>query len=578
MKDKVENSVCLGDDGVWKLSSSFDFDYSDGSASERYLRDTFLKVSDLSANSIELASYIKDWPSEYHLSRKRHQLLKDFDFSATANVLEVGCGCGAITRFLGERFSSVLAIEGSESRASLARLRTSSMANVDILCAPFQEVKFEEKFDIVFCIGVFEYANVFVDASNPHDAILNYFDDILTDNGVLVLAIENQFGLKYFCSSAEDHTGKMFDGIEGYPRFDKKAKTFGYHELEQKLSKHFAMVEPYFPYPDYKIPSAVISKDFFSVPGVADLLGSFSSRDYSAYRKPLFDESLALKEIEKNGQLHFFSNSFLFIAHKSSTPAPLCEQIGVMYNLSRCSKFDTRTTFKREGLSIRVSKNLLENTNIESDFLEFAAEEVDWVSGNTLQSLILKRSKQKGMSIEEVFEPCRVWIEFLTNESIIDTEGKRFLSGSRIDAIWQNTIVKDGGIEFIDQEWAFKSKISLNTLFIRGVYRFLQQLRQSHGTCHGLKVKSNRRLIRQVIVGHGINLTAKDFSDFVLLEASFQSSTRGLAIGNLKITIFIKLYLNNIAISMLGNLSGFYKFYSEKFRRHMASIVINRRR
>jgi 16S rRNA A1518/A1519 N6-dimethyltransferase RsmA/KsgA/DIM1 with predicted DNA glycosylase/AP lyase activity len=135
------------------------------------LEKVFTKSADLSSNSYELEQYIRDWSTEYHLSRNRSQLLRGFDFDKRKKVLEVGCGCCAITRFLGETFEDVLAIEGSEIRARLARLRTKNMDNVSILSAPFQEIKFKERFDIIFCIGVFEYSNMFVIAADPYDFV-----------------------------------------------------------------------------------------------------------------------------------------------------------------------------------------------------------------------------------------------------------------------------------------------------------------------------------------------------------------------------------------------------------------------
>ena len=53
------------------------------------------------------------------MSDKWAQLFSVFDFDRRARVLEVGCGCGAITRFLGEEFDQVTAIEGSERRAEI---------------------------------------------------------------------------------------------------------------------------------------------------------------------------------------------------------------------------------------------------------------------------------------------------------------------------------------------------------------------------------------------------------------------------------------------------------------------------
>ena len=155
----VQNELVEDSSSVWLLRGHDKFAYSDGVASERYLKKVLLRSKDLSTRSSELESYITDWSSEYHLTSKRAQLLSGFKFDRTLKVLEVGCGCGAITRYLGETFDSVVSVEGSIARARLARLRTRDLTSVSIVCAPFQEICFSQKFDIIFVIGVFEYSD-----------------------------------------------------------------------------------------------------------------------------------------------------------------------------------------------------------------------------------------------------------------------------------------------------------------------------------------------------------------------------------------------------------------------------------
>ena len=243
MRDIVENDVRQEPSLVWVLEDHEHFAYSEGVRTENYLEQVLRSARDLSSDSSELDNFVRDWPSEYHLSHKRAQLLSGFDFDRNLRVLEVGSGCGAITRYLGETFDSVTCIEGSLRRARISRLRTHDLPGVSILCAPFQDVRFSTKFDVVFCIGVYEYSSSFVDCADPYDSVLRYFRDVLSPTGVVVLAIENQFGLKYFSSSAEDHLGVMFEGLEGYHSGLGRVRTFGRTQLETDLKRYFPFRE-----------------------------------------------------------------------------------------------------------------------------------------------------------------------------------------------------------------------------------------------------------------------------------------------------------------------------------------------
>ena len=127
--------------------------YRDGA--EQYLLDGLAGVDDLSVGSTEVAALVKDWPSLYHLSPYRSTL---FD------------------------------------------------------CLGF---------DVVTLIGVLEYSHLYHPLhTEPRAAALANLRraaQALGEHGALVLAIENRMGLKYLNGAREDHSGRDFEGIQGYP-------------------------------------------------------------------------------------------------------------------------------------------------------------------------------------------------------------------------------------------------------------------------------------------------------------------------------------------------------------------------
>jgi SAM-dependent methyltransferase len=130
--------------------------YADGG--ESYLQKIMESEADLSTLSDELQPYMKDWPSEYHLSRKRHLILKPFNIKKNDSVLELGCGCGAVTRYLAEIGADVTAVEGEVARATVAAKRCKGFENVKVAADDLLDIDLDKKFDWVLLIGVFEYS------------------------------------------------------------------------------------------------------------------------------------------------------------------------------------------------------------------------------------------------------------------------------------------------------------------------------------------------------------------------------------------------------------------------------------
>ncbi len=181
---------------IWVKPGPRTFAYSDGDPQERYLEHVISTATDVSSDSFELELSIRDWPSEYHLTRRRAQLFKHFAFDPNQSVLEIGSGCGAMSRFLGEtsgpsspskEVNVVLASGGFEAKRG--------MGNVHVVCAPFQELQFEKKFDVVIVVGVLEYAASFGgDAADPYRDFLRRCRESLTESGTMALAIRTSSG------------------------------------------------------------------------------------------------------------------------------------------------------------------------------------------------------------------------------------------------------------------------------------------------------------------------------------------------------------------------------------------------
>jgi len=83
------------------------FSYSDGDKNEKRILEILSDVVNKSCMSDEIERKITDWISEYHFSPLRHNLFRHIPIAKTDKILELGSGCGAITRFLGEKKADV---------------------------------------------------------------------------------------------------------------------------------------------------------------------------------------------------------------------------------------------------------------------------------------------------------------------------------------------------------------------------------------------------------------------------------------------------------------------------------------
>ena len=526
----VRNELVEDASSVWVLKEHKEFGYSDGRESERYLESVFRKAKDLSYTSSELETHIKDWASEYHLTTKRAQLLSGFTYDRSAKVLEVGCGCGAITRFLGETFDEVVSIEGSLHRARLAKLRTRDLPGVSIICSPFQKIEFTQKFDIIFCIGVYEYSASFVEGENPYDAVLDYFSDLLTPNGTVIIAIENQFGLKYFSSAREDHLGVMFAGIEGYHAHAEKVRTFGQAELEKKLRRLFQSIEFYYPYPDYKLPDCVINSEFLLGERAGELVSQMKSRDYGGQLPPLWDEALVSLELSRNRMLPFFANSFVAIASRGSGSMVSFDQLAIMYSSPERKEFRTRTRILKDadGEVSVVKRSISGMGFVEKAPLKLVDSSSRWQDGYSLHTLVYLNCQRRDADLATIFAPCKGWVALL-RELSIERGGRRVLAGEYIDCILSNVYPGQGGYQLVDREWHWGEEIGMNALVIRGLYRFLTNTGDHVGPVIQATSRSGRTVISRIAEALGHELSEADYREFIDLESHFQSIVHGTA-------------------------------------------------
>lgn len=522
---------------VYRRKDRASFRYSDGEANETKLLHFLQSIDDCGTFSPEVKKGIHDWPSEYHLSVSRHHLLRPLPIQAGDKVLELGCGCGALTRYLGEIGAEVTAVEGSWARACIAAERCRDLPNVQIICEDFLSFVGAAEYQWVLLVGVLEYAPVYSPEPDPVQHYLQTAKQFLSPQGKLVVAIENQLGLKYFNGCTEDHVGEAYFGLQDFYGH-KTPVTFGRRVLSEQLQAADCRdISFFYPFPDYKIPQVIVSESGFQQPGfqVADMLLSITARDYSGKKlHKSFSDPLVAQTLEKNGLLQDLSNSFLVVASVNCTATKqIDDTLAWSFSSHRIPELMTETLFLMSKGTIFVKKKRATHPNYVPE-LPVAGYSIThreffsaYYSGQQLSESILKMQIRTNdlTKIADAFQP---WLQFLMTQATCKkgTEGKKladwFIAGRYLDCTPDNLVFTgDSAIPYreIDQEWQVNKEIPLGWVFTRGII-------------HSITFRPPRKkdVIKIVLrLSHQIDLSCDtlEILDWIAMEDELQAALAG---------------------------------------------------
>lgn len=469
---------------VWTREKNFAFGYSEGDETENELLRKIESITDRRVLSPEMLKIQDDWPSLYHFSSLRANLLRPF-FSRIqkSKILELGCGLGALTRYLGEAGAEVVhSVEGSYKRASIAASRCSDLTNVQVINDTFDNLVVEQgSYDIVTLIGVLEYAAVFSPHTDPFLRLLEKAFSCLKDNGILILAIENKLGLKYFAGVPEDHLGQSFIGIEdGYS--NKSVRTFSNAELISLLEgTGFMDIYQFIASPDYKLPSSVIlpngltDKDFRLSP-------LLSSRTDSYEDKPLFNVASTWGSVEKAKLVKELSDSLCFVASKcKQSPDNIFPSDTLAFYYGSIPgehvELAKELKFVKEKGKIVVKRSYLGGNEPLPDGRKIGAlghylEDELYVKGVPEIESIRKSFLKVSWELNEITQSFVPWFNWLKEQA-----KNGVLPPQYIDALPSNLLRGENGeFHYVDKEWVSNRPLSLNFVVLRGLYVTLERL------------------------------------------------------------------------------------------------------
>lgn len=504
------------------------FTYSDGDATENYLLDRMRRAEDLSIGSPELAGAINDWPTLYHLSPARADLLRPLSSLLKGKrILEVGSGCGAITRYLGELGCEVLALEGSERRARITRARCRDLTQVQVVCDNWDNFEWDHDFDIILLIGVLEYSSLFVKGDNPPLEMLRRCRSFLTAEGSIVLAIENKLGLKYWAGAPEDHTGRPYDGIQNLYN-NNTAVTFGKDELAHLLSRAgFPFRDFLYPFPDYKLPSVTLTDAAFAAQDLT--LTDLLQEKFDYARGPNQTTELSLTRIAAsvlaNGLMADMANSFLIVAggvaaHSAPGTVP-GDTLAWGFNSARQKCYCKSYRFTRTNTgALHVQRELLHPEAAcptDTPTQQHITDE-DYLTGRLLSSQALDIVTRPGWTMTELAAWADRYYHLLQGYG-----SKNSIPGQYLDLTPYNILTAPPATSVIfDQEWTCPEELPLYFIFFRGIVYTLAGITHyaapAESEAEGRSVPSGIIPLAMALVNNSLPFDAGHLEECVRLE------------------------------------------------------------
>ncbi|MCJ1880852.1 glycosyltransferase [Pseudomonas nitroreducens] len=542
---KSKGYVFLEALGIWARPDYSGIAYSDGDSAENRLADIIRDSTDISVLSPELRRQCKDWQTLYHLSSQRANVLRPFENLLKGKVLEIGAGCGAISRFLGETGGQILSLEGSPRRASIAASRTRDLPNVTVLAERFDEFNTDERFDAITLIGVLEYASMFSDHENPSQKMLERIRSLLKPDGHLFIAIENQLGLKYFAGAPEDHLGVPMYGIEG--RYEKgQPQTFGHQALSQLIRRAgFSDVEFLAPFPDYKLPRSIVTENGCKSPDFDASAFAWQTvqDDPQLPRSTHFSLPHCWPTIFSNGLGMDLANSFIVIAGLSGKKAIPESLLAIHYSTARQAAFCKEARFERAAdQTIHVNNRRLsqvEPGNQSAYELELIPQEPYW-TGTLLSQEFVEIVSTPSWTISQGATYLRKYLGHL--QSIIARrhlqpvdmgQFNSLLPGDLIDALPHNIVVDSEGIaQLFDTEWRTGNKLELGFLLCRSLFLLLNQANHLEALDADKNI-SRSSLALKLLEAAGCPVSSTDLFRYWQEEMAFQHHATGQPIAQL---------------------------------------------
>lgn len=410
------------------------------------------------------------------LSPVRSNIINWYSFKENSSILELNGNYGEITGFLCQKANRVVTLEEDNRFAEIIEKRYKNEECLEVKNTSIYNENINEKFDYVIVIGITEKLEDYI----------KYAKDHLNENGVILLAINNKFGIKSFITCTNEYKLTNNDNL-----------TITKNKLDKMLDNQELNYKYYYPLPDYKLTNVIFTENY--MPDLENI-----SRDIT-YKcgNVNFNEIQAYRELLKDNRdnFKFFANSFLVEISKKELEDNSIKFIS--YTNMRKDKYRIRTTIKNEYVEKtyvnevskkhieRVKKNIDLLNKLEINTLDsYTQNEIisKFTTAQTYNKILLSTLKEEG--IDKFIEKIIEFQDFLKQkletvkeieQNIFDKyeveyekekiEKLTFVKNGLWDLTFQNCFYIDNNYYAYDQEW-FEENIPVEFIIYRSILYF----------------------------------------------------------------------------------------------------------
>ena len=378
-------------------------------------------------------------------------LLLWYDFKVNSHILYLGKAEDTLAQLLSQK-AEVLICKSVEESIEAGWLETA-----------------KRSFDYIVSVADLEKI------INPAE-ILEKWSGCLKQEGVLLLGMNNRYGIRYFCGDRDLYTNRNFDGIENYKRAYAKAadifqgRTYSQAELRKILEKAgFEHSRFYSVYSDLQNPTFIYAPEY--VPNE-----DMTCRVFPAYHHPstvfLEEESLYTGLIE-NGMFHQMANAYFIecplkgdfsnVLHVTSS-MERGEENAVLTIIRENKTVEKRAAYpagkKRLEKIVQHHKELASNdirvvdTAMEND--SCVMPYIDAPVGQLYLKELLKRDKEAFLSKMDYFRDLILRSSRIVEPDLGDGNGA-VLEKGYLDFVPLNSFYLDGEFVFYDQEFCVEN-------------------------------------------------------------------------------------------------------------------------